>query len=97
MDASCVTGPGARWSSVQVLLLRTCHRIGFVLLLQIERERTTMIRWNKWTRDYTYTYEWHDGVWRLIHKKSNRPVVHWIKSWYTKPVKLTEYGQRPSC
>ena len=53
-----------------------------------------MIRWNKWTRDYTYTYEWHDGVWRLIHKKSNRPVVHWIKSWYTKPVKLTEYGQR---
>jgi len=56
-----------------------------------------MIRWNKWTRDYTYTYEWHDGVWRLIHRKSNRPIVHWIKSWYTKPVKLTEYGQRPSC
>jgi hypothetical protein len=21
-----------------------------------------MIRWNKWTRDYTYTYEWHDGM-----------------------------------
>jgi hypothetical protein len=34
-----------------------------------------MIRWNKWTRDYTYTYEWHEGVWRLIHKKSNRPVA----------------------
>ena len=56
-----------------------------------------MIRWNKWTTDYTYTYEWHDGVWRLIHKKSNRPIVHWVKSWYTKPSYLTEYGQRPSC
>ena len=56
-----------------------------------------MIRWNKWTRDYTYTYEWNDGAWRLIHRKSNRPIVHWIKSWYTKTVKLTEYGQRPSC
>ena len=41
-----------------------------------------MIRWNKWTRDYTYTYEWHDGMWKLIHKKSNRPIVHWVKSWY---------------
>ena len=42
-----------------------------------------MIRWNKWTRDYTYTYELvGNGVWTLIHKKSNRPVVHWVKSWY---------------
>jgi len=42
-----------------------------------------MIRWNKWTRDYTYTYEMTDGIWKLIHKKSNRPVVHWVKSWYS--------------
>ena len=43
-----------------------------------------MIRWNKWTRDYTYTYELvGNGVWTLIHKKSNRPVVHWVKSWYS--------------
>jgi len=42
-----------------------------------------MIRWNKWTRDYTYTYEWHDGMWTLIHRKSNRPIVHWVKSWYS--------------
>ena len=43
-----------------------------------------MIRWNKWTKDYTYTYELvGDGVWKLIHKKSNRPVVHWVKSWYS--------------
>jgi len=42
-----------------------------------------MIRWNKWTRDYTYTYEMTDGVWKLIHKKSNRPIVHWVKSWYS--------------
>ena len=48
-----------------------------------------MIRWNKWTRDYTYTYEWHDGMWTLIHRKSNRPIVHWVKSWYTKPSYLT--------
>ena len=41
-----------------------------------------MIRWNKWTRDYTYTYEWNKGTWVLIHKKSNRPVVSWVKSWY---------------
>ena len=42
-----------------------------------------MIRWNKWTRDYTYTYELvGNGVWTLIHKKTNRPVVHWVKSWY---------------
>jgi hypothetical protein len=53
-----------------------------------------MIRWNKWTTDYTYTYEWHDGAWRLIHKKSNRPIVHWFKSWYTKPSYLTECGQQ---
>ena len=64
-------------------------RITFCVMQKIERERTTMICWNKWTRDYTYTYEWHDGVWRLIHKKSNRPVVHWFKSWYTKPSYLT--------
>ena len=43
-----------------------------------------MIRWNKWTKDYTYTYELvGDGVWKLIHKKSNRPIVHWVKSWYS--------------
>ena len=48
-----------------------------------------MIRWNKWTRDYTYTYLWHDGVWKLVHKKSNRPVVHWFKSWYTKTYSTT--------
>ena len=49
-----------------------------------------MIRWNKWTKDYTYTYELvGDGVWKLIHKKSNRPIVHWVKSWYTKPSYLT--------
>ena len=42
-----------------------------------------MIRWNKWTKDYTYTYEFMgDGAWRLIHKKTNRPIVHWFKSWY---------------
>ena len=57
-------------------------RITFRVMQKIERERITMIRWNKWTRDYTYTYEWHDGVWQLIHKKSNRPIVHWVKSWY---------------
>ena len=66
----------------------------FRVMQKIERERITMIRWNKWTRDYTYTYEWHDGAWRLIHKKSNRPVVHWVKSWYTKPSYLTECGQQ---
>ena len=42
-----------------------------------------MIRWNKWTRDYTYTYEWHEGVWRLIHKKSNRPVASWFGKMYS--------------
>jgi hypothetical protein len=42
-----------------------------------------MIRWNKWTKDYIYTYEFDRGAWVLIHKKSNRPIVHWIKSWYS--------------
>ena len=55
----------------------------FRVMQKIERERTTMIRWNKWTRDYTYTYEWHDGAWRLIHKKSNRPIVHWFGKMYS--------------
>ena len=41
-----------------------------------------MIRWNKWTRDYTYTYEWHEGVWRLIHKKSNKPIASWFGKIY---------------
>ena len=43
-----------------------------------------MIRWNKWTRDYTYTYEWKKGVWVLIHKKSNRPVARSFETWYHK-------------
>ena len=42
-----------------------------------------MIRWNKWTRDYTYTYEWDNGVWRLIHKKSNRPIASWFGKMYS--------------
>ena len=41
-----------------------------------------MIRWNKWTKDYTYTYLWDKGIWKLIHKKKNKPVVAWVKSWY---------------
>ena len=41
-----------------------------------------MIHWNKWTKDYTYTYLWHKGTWVLIHKKKNKPVVAWVKSWY---------------
>ena len=55
-----------------------------------------MIRWNKWTRDYTYTYEWHDGVWRLIHKKSNRPIVHWFKSWYSTIISTVIYTSQCS-
>ena len=39
-----------------------------------------MIRWNKWTEEYTYTYELVDGVWTLIYRKSNRPIIHWVKS-----------------
>ncbi len=42
-----------------------------------------MIRYNQWTKDYTYTYDITDGVSILIHKKSNRPIVHWLKSWYS--------------
>ena len=49
---------------------------------ELETERTIMIRWNKWTKDYTYTYLWHDGVWKLIHKKSNKPVESWFRSCY---------------
>ena len=41
-----------------------------------------MIRWNKWTKDYTYTYLWNKGTWVLIHKKKNKPVVSWFRSWY---------------
>ena len=41
-----------------------------------------MIRYNQWTKDYTYTYDITDGVSIFIHKKSNRPIVHWLKSWY---------------
>ena len=41
-----------------------------------------MIRWNKWTRDYTYTYEWKKGIWVLIHKKSNKPIVSWFETMY---------------
>ena len=58
-------------------------RITFRVMQKIERERITMIRWNKWTRDYTYTYEWHDGAWRLIHKESNRPVASWFGKMYS--------------
>jgi len=43
----------------------------------------TMIRWNKWTKDYTYTYLWHDGVWKLIHKKSNKPIASWFGKMYS--------------
>jgi hypothetical protein len=41
-----------------------------------------MIRWNRWTKDYTYTYEWDKGIWKLIHKKSNKPVESWFRSCY---------------
>ena len=41
-----------------------------------------MIRWNKWTRDYTYTYLWDKGTWILIHKKSNkRNWFNWTNFW----------------
>ncbi len=49
-----------------------------------------MIRWNKWTRDYTYTYEWDNGVWRLIHKKRNKPIVSWFGKMYSMFSYLTE-------
>ena len=42
-----------------------------------------MIRWNKWTRDYTYTYLWNKGTWVLIHKKSNKPIVSWFGKLYS--------------
>ena len=42
-----------------------------------------MIRWNKWTKDYTYTYLWHKGTWILIHKKSNRPIASWFGKMYS--------------
>ena len=43
-----------------------------------------MIRWNKWTKDYTYTYEFMgDGAWRLIHKKRNKPIVSWFGKMYS--------------
>ena len=76
------SGRARRGTRVQVLLFRTCHHIGFVIKLQIERERITMIRWNKWTRDYTYTYLWHDGAWKLIHRKRNKPIASWFGKLY---------------
>ena len=42
-----------------------------------------MIRWNKWTRDYTYTYLWHEGVWKLIHRKRNKPIASWFGKLYS--------------
>ena len=48
-----------------------------------------MIRWNKWTEEYTYTYEWHDGAWRLIHKKSNRPIASWFGKMYSMFSQIT--------
>ena len=75
--------PGAPGTSVQVLLLRTCHQTEFVILMNLERERITMIRWNKWTRDYTYTYLWYEGTWRLIHRKKNKPIVSWFGKMYS--------------
>ena len=33
-----------------------------------------MIRWNKWTKDYTYTYLWNKGTWVHIHKKKNKEI-----------------------
>ena len=41
-----------------------------------------MIRWNKWTKDYTYTYLWHDGAWKLIHRKRNKPIASWFGKLY---------------
>ena len=59
-----------------------------------------MIRWNKWTRDYTYTYLWDKGTWILIHKKSNkRNWFNWTIFWnslYIKnsqPTELTVHGE----
>ena len=41
-----------------------------------------MIRWNKWTKDYTYTYLWNKGTWVLIHKKKNkRNWFNWTNFW----------------
>ena len=41
-----------------------------------------MIRWNKWTKDYTYTYLWHKGTWKLIHRKRNKPIASWFGKMY---------------
>ena len=48
-----------------------------------------MIRWNKWTEEYTYTYEWDNGVWRLIHKKRNKPIVSWFGKMYSMFSQIT--------
>ena len=42
-----------------------------------------MIRWNKWTRDYTYTYLWYKGTWKLIHRKRNKPIASWFEKMYS--------------
>ena len=42
-----------------------------------------MIRWNKWTKDYTYTYKLVDGAWTLIHKKRNKPIASWFEKLYS--------------
>ena len=42
-----------------------------------------MIRWNKWTRDYTYTYLWYEGTWRLIHRKKNKQIATWVGKMYS--------------
>ena len=41
-----------------------------------------MIRWNKWTKDYTYTYLWYKGTWKLIHRKRNKPIASWFEKMY---------------
>ena len=53
-----------------------------------------MIRWNKWTKDYTYTYLWHDGVWKLIHRKRNKPIASWFGKMYSMFSQIIESSDR---
>ena len=53
-----------------------------------------MIRWNKWTRDYTYTYLWHDGAWKLIHRKRNkRNWFNWNNFWNSLNINSSQTGE----
>ena len=49
-----------------------------------------MIRWNKWTRDYTYTYLWDKGIWKLIHKKSNKPYFYKLSNYIGRAIRVLE-------